>query len=105
MRIKKQPLAKLLTLAVILGLVLALGAIMKNRQAIKEELGLAIPTPTPTIATVSRPSNYADDEVVLKIETELNKLEDALEAADLAEAGLNPPLLDWQVEFETENDS
>ena len=50
------------------------------------------------------PSIYASDSAVLKIEGSLTELETDLLETDLSEAGLNPPLLDWEVVFE-ENSS
>jgi len=59
-------------------------------------------TPTPTISedALTSPSAYATDSAILKIGAELNLIEEKLNATDLKEAGLNPPVLDMEIEFE-----
>lgn len=57
------------------------------------------PTPTP-IREVATPSAYATDSAILEIEADLKAIENDLKATDLRETGLQPPVLDMEVEFE-----
>lgn len=60
------------------------------------------PTPTPITKIkeeITTPSLYATDAAVLKIEEEIKALDKNLQEADLKESSLNPPNLDWQIEF------
>lgn len=59
------------------------------------------PTPTPVEEKITSPSAYATDSAVLKIEQDLKNIDQNLQSTDLKETGLNPPLLDWEVKFET----
>lgn len=54
---------------------------------------------TPT-EEVTRPSAYATDGAILKIEGDLRELEQKLQAEDLKENELRPPILDFEVAFE-----
>ncbi|MCX6725834.1 MAG: hypothetical protein NT052_00755 [Candidatus Shapirobacteria bacterium] len=61
------------------------------------------PTPTPTMEIkeeITTPSLYATDAAILKTEEEIKNLDQELQNADLKETNLNPPNLDWQIEFE-----
>ncbi len=58
------------------------------------------PTPTPISETVATPSAYANDSTILSIEVDLEANETDLQEVDLRETGLNPPVLDMEVEFE-----
>ena len=57
------------------------------------------PTPTPLEEKITSPSAYATDSAVLKIESDLKTLDQNLQATDLKEAALNPPVLDMEVNF------
>jgi hypothetical protein len=57
------------------------------------------PTPTPIEATIASPSAYASDSAILRMEGELEVIEDKIQATDLKESGLNPPVLDMNVDF------
>ncbi|MBM3205680.1 hypothetical protein FJZ41_02435 [Candidatus Shapirobacteria bacterium] len=72
-----------------------------NQQASKKTLP-SKPTPTPTLSTSQEtltPSLYATDAAILKIEQDVKNLDQELQGADLKENSLNPPALDWQIEF------
>jgi len=61
--------------------------------------------PTPTITAefkeeITSPSPYATDSALLKIEEEVGNLEQKIQATDLKEVGLTPPLLEMGVNFE-----
>lgn len=58
------------------------------------------PSPTPIKEEITSPSIYATDSAVLKIEAELKTIESKLQSTDLREKGLNPPVLDMDVNFE-----
>ena len=50
--------------------------------------------------TTRKPSRYATDEVVLKFESEVSTLEGDLNSLEVKESDLNPPPLNWDVNFE-----
>jgi hypothetical protein len=50
--------------------------------------------------TARKPSRYATDEAVLKVESEVGALEADLNALEVKESNLNPPPLNWDVNFE-----
>ena len=50
--------------------------------------------------TTRKPSRYAEDEAVLKIESEVTTLEADLNSLEVKESNLNPPPLNWDVNFE-----
>lgn len=58
------------------------------------------PTPTPLEERITSPSAYATDSAILKIESDLKTLDQNLQATDLKEAALNPPVLDMQINFD-----
>lgn len=57
------------------------------------------PTPTPFEEKIASPSAYATDSAILRIEGELEILEEKLLSTDLRETALNPPVLDMDVNF------
>ena len=57
------------------------------------------PTPLPTDLFTASPSAYATDEAVLKLEKDLEKFEKELDAVDLDEFPLRPPILDLKVKY------
>jgi len=83
-----------------LGLFVFLFSLIKG--TIRPSRPSSSPTPTPTISedALSSPSAYATDSAILKIGAELNLIEEKLNVTDLKEAGLNPPVLDMEIEFE-----
>ena len=87
-------------LLILLGLAVFLGL----NQAGRAPQPPIAPTPTPTPPLefkeeIISPSFYATDEAILKIEQDLKTIDQQLQETDLKEAGLNPPVLDWEVEF------
>lgn len=57
------------------------------------------PTPTPVPFVPAKPSVYAKDEVILKIEEDINVLKNELIRVSLRENDLQPPRLDFDVTF------
>ena len=60
--------------------------------------------PTPTTTTkfkeeITSPSPYATDAALLKIEEEVGNLEEKIQATDLKEVNLTPPLLKMGIDF------
>lgn len=58
-----------------------------------------IPTPPPIEQFTASPSAYATDDAILKIEKDLEILENDLGAVRLDEPSLKPPIIDLQVEY------
>jgi len=90
-------------LVFVLMILLLLTTVIKP-SAVKPDQKTPLTTPIATIADdpkpIINPSNYANDEEVLKLETELKKLEKDLIDVDLRESSLNPPNLDMKIVFE-----
>lgn len=60
-----------------------------------------LPSPSPALyEEISNPSIYATDSAILKIEEKLKEIEKGIDQTDLKETGLNPPVLDMEVNFE-----
>jgi hypothetical protein len=62
------------------------------------------PTPTPTPEfkeEIIPPSPYATDAAILKMEEEIKSLDQEIISTDLKESGLNPPVLEMKIQFET----
>lgn len=60
------------------------------------------PTPTPisgNFTPIENPSRYASDEGVLSIETKIKDIDSQIQDTDLANSTLQPPELDFAVEF------
>lgn len=61
-------------------------------------------TPTPAITSwwesEQNLSRYATDSAILKIQEDIKVIESKLQATDLNETGLNPPVLKWDLELE-----
>lgn len=58
------------------------------------------PSPSPFEEEITNPSAYATDSAVLDIENKLKEIDQDLDKVDLKETGLNPPVLDMEVNFE-----
>lgn len=56
-------------------------------------------TPLPTPAGIGKPSIYATDSGVLKIENDINVLRTKLDGTDLEESNLKPPDINFYVNF------
>lgn len=59
----------------------------------------AVPTPTPVGFQPYKPSVYAGDPEVLKLEEEINILDREVSSAQIKETTLNPPTLDFNINF------
>lgn len=70
--------------------------ILKSKD---EHLVSNSPTPTPVPYEPTRPSVYAQDEVVLKLEEDIDLLENELIRVSLRENDLLPPRLDFNINF------
>lgn len=57
-------------------------------------------TPTPGDYRPYGPSVYADDPVILQLEEDVNVLAREIAGKNLRESSLNPPRLDWDINFE-----
>lgn len=72
----------------------------------REEPSEQLPEPTPAVEVppfplgVGRPSKYASDETLLRIEGGVSSLETELGTVDLREPTLTPPVLDLKVSFD-----
>ncbi len=85
---------KKVSLLIISGLILFLAI----NQVIKNRLTQISPSTRSDIEEfIASPSAYVNDEVVLKIEKDLEALEQELNALDLDELQLRPPVLDLNV--------
>jgi len=58
------------------------------------------PSPSPYEEEITNPSIYATDSAVLEIDEKLKEIERDIGQTDLKETGLNPPVLDMEVNFE-----
>lgn len=57
------------------------------------------PTPTPINYEPYKPSVYADDPVIKKLEEDINVLEGEISGTNIRETDLNPPTLDFNISF------
>lgn len=58
------------------------------------------PSPSPCEEEITNPSAYATDSAVLEIGKRIKEIDQDLDKIDLKETGLNPPVLDLNVNFE-----
>lgn len=63
-----------------------------------EESKLTV-TPTPIVYNPTKPSIYADDPVVLKLEQDIDLLVREISGTNIKETQLNPPVLDYSISF------
>lgn len=86
---------------VILVIVLSILVNLFKKPAVSPKPpSLPVSTPTPFEEKITSPSIYATDSAILKIEAELKTIDQDLQSTDLKEAGLNPPVLDMEVNLE-----
>lgn len=80
--------------------ILGLTNLIKNHRPVTQ-FGLPAPTPTSVLPFTPTPiqSGYAGDPVIIKADQDLQNLETDLENTDLSETGLNPPILDMEIQF------
>lgn len=103
--IKKFSLKSLgITLTILIFLSLGLLAASKLPDLLKkagegQEQGMAEPTPTPVGYQLYKPSVYAGDPEILKLEEEINIFDREVSGAVLKETTLNPPTLDFNIDF------
>lgn len=65
-----------------------------------QQPGALFPSPTGVFYEPTRPSVYAEDEQVLKMEDDLRVLDREVVSTSLKESTLNPPILDFDIDFE-----
>jgi len=58
------------------------------------------PSPSPYEEEITNPSVYATDSAILEIGNRIKEIENEIDQTDLKETGLNPPVLDLEVNFE-----
>lgn len=58
------------------------------------------PSPSPYEEEITNPSVYATDSAVLEIGERIKEIDQDSDKTDLKETGLNPPVLDMNVNFE-----
>ena len=58
------------------------------------------PSPSPYEEEITNPSVYATDSAVLEIGKRIREIDQDLDKTDLKETGLNPPVLDLNINFE-----
>ena len=73
---------------------------LRKKQQVTDQLPIA--SPSITLPEEVKPTHpvYANDSVILEIETDIRTLDSELISTDLEEANLNPPLLDLKITFE-----
>src|SRR3989304_6285532 len=94
----KKIISILLAFIVIVGLVAVFVPLIKKIIQ-KPEKEVAVVETSQLTLTTRKPSRYAADEAVLKIESEVSALEGDLNALEVKESTLNPPPLNWDVNF------
>lgn len=87
-------------IAVILLIVASIIKGLRTGSVAPQEKATPLPATTIPESSVSNPSRYATDEVVLKIEALIKKLAGDLNSADLRETNLRLPDLDFDIKFE-----
>jgi hypothetical protein len=96
----------ILIVAISLGaftlLLIILGIAVNLQRRSQKEVVLPTPTPasiTPLEGEIANPSRYATDAGVLQIEANLKNFDARLGQEKVREEALNPPQLDFNVEF------
>jgi hypothetical protein len=95
----KKILAIVLAFLIIAGLVAVILPIIKKLGQKPVEETPPVETAQLTLTT-RKPSRYATDEAVLNIESEVKTYETDLNSLEVKESNLNPPPLNWDVNFE-----
>lgn len=96
------PVKKIVTLLIFLILLIGLVYLASkyvSTQNDREEL-VTSPTPTYTPTQSKKPSIYAQDEALLKLEEKIKVLDAEISSARIEESTLKPPRLDFLIEFE-----
>ena len=92
----------------VLILLIAIAIFMSFNQNSEPTGNIGQPTLTPTPEfkeEITSPSSYATDSAVLQKEEEIKTLDEKIQKTDIKESGLNPPVLEWKIEFEKEKSS
>jgi len=105
-KISSMPLKKLITgkkitiilVLTILVIILVIAQTSLHLSGFKPPV-VPSPSPTPFEEEIANPSAYATDSAVLEIEKRIKEVEKDIDKADLKETGLNPPVLDMEVNF------
>ena len=95
----KKILLVVLAFIVIGSLVAVFVPLIKKLMQKPEEETPVVETSQLTLTT-RKPSRYAAEETVLKFESEVSILEGELNSLEVKESNLNPPPLNWDVNFE-----
>ena len=102
----KLPTSKNKKIALIIGIILFLMIIIlviissTYRTSQFKPSILPSPSPNPYEEEIKNPSNYATDSAILGVEEKVKEINQELDQTDLKETGLNPPILDMEVNFE-----
>jgi hypothetical protein len=81
-------------------IILLLASKIPPRKGKQEAQTGGQPTPIPTETTSRALSPYATDSAIIKVDQSLQEIDKQLGSTDLEEAGLNPPVLNWQIKIE-----
>lgn len=92
----------LLSFFVLLILILGIVYRLFNQPIIFRENPIPSPVTkiTPPPVEIRNPSKYAEDETVLKLERKISELDKQITDTNVRETTLNPPSLNFEVEFE-----
>ena len=94
----KKVLTVILAFIIVLALVSVFVPLVKKLLQKKEEETPTAQTDQLTLTT-RKPSRYATDEAVLKTEGDVTLFESELNSLTVKESNLNPPPLNWDVNF------
>jgi hypothetical protein len=102
--VKTNRFKKIIPIIIVLVLIILFGflALMfLRRNGGGEEIPVVISDPTPTLAPFvpSQPSIYSSDAEVLKLEQDITVLDQEIAGTALRETTLNPPSLDFNINF------
>lgn len=101
---KGELIKKIFRIAAILFLIIIflyiISLFVKNIRENGEIALDGLPTPTLVPYLPYNPSVYADDELVLELEEDINVLDRELSTSQLRETILTPPILDFDINFE-----
>lgn len=94
----KKTLSIILAIIIVGAMVLILVPLAKKLLQRPAEEAPTVSTSQLTLTT-KKPSRYHDDNEVLNIESEVNAREEELNSVQVKESSLNPPPLNWDVNF------
>ncbi len=100
---KTDKFKKILPMILFVFVLLVVGVVgftvFKNLSKKADPVVVNGPTPTAADYYPTVPSLYADDEEVLKLEETINQLDREIAGTQLRETTLNPPVLDFNINF------